>query len=237
MPLRVGFLVALTLATVSGCSIGAPERASNIQNLNGISDDISAVRMTQSELAEDPRSEPADDLSAHLSAAAGLAGLRDSSGPPAPALRRSEGALVAARRPAHSVGRGRTARSRRRGPERARARPRLCARTPPFRQAARGLSAGRREARADGGGNDDRAPADLFRRARKDSGRRCDIEAGMAKLLAARVAWSNADNALQSAAATVMRSNNRSAGCCAMRASSTSLRVWPRSRRGSSLAA
>jgi len=31
----------------------------------------------------------------------------------------------------------------------------------------------------------------------KDSDRRCDIEAGMAKLLAARVAWSNADNALQ----------------------------------------
>ncbi|MBB6181942.1 acyl-CoA dehydrogenase family protein [Pseudorhizobium flavum] len=33
--------------------------------------------------------------------------------------------------------------------------------------------------------------------AAKDEGRRCDIEAGMAKLLAARVAWSNADNALQ----------------------------------------
>ncbi len=31
----------------------------------------------------------------------------------------------------------------------------------------------------------------------KDSHRRCDIEAGMAKLLAARVAWSNADNSLQ----------------------------------------
>jgi (2S)-methylsuccinyl-CoA dehydrogenase len=31
----------------------------------------------------------------------------------------------------------------------------------------------------------------------KDSGKRCDIEAGMAKLLAARCAWSNADNALQ----------------------------------------
>jgi (2S)-methylsuccinyl-CoA dehydrogenase len=31
----------------------------------------------------------------------------------------------------------------------------------------------------------------------KDRGRRCDIEAGMAKLLAARVAWANADNALQ----------------------------------------
>ncbi len=31
----------------------------------------------------------------------------------------------------------------------------------------------------------------------KDSGVRCDLEAGMAKLLAARVAWANADNALQ----------------------------------------
>ena len=31
----------------------------------------------------------------------------------------------------------------------------------------------------------------------KDGGHRCDIEAGMAKLLGARVAWSNADNALQ----------------------------------------
>ncbi|MCW9039011.1 MAG: acyl-CoA/acyl-ACP dehydrogenase, partial [Rhodospirillales bacterium] len=31
----------------------------------------------------------------------------------------------------------------------------------------------------------------------KDSDLRCDIEAGMAKLLAARVAWTNADNALQ----------------------------------------
>ncbi len=31
----------------------------------------------------------------------------------------------------------------------------------------------------------------------KDQERRCDIEAGMAKLLAARVAWANADNALQ----------------------------------------
>jgi (2S)-methylsuccinyl-CoA dehydrogenase len=31
----------------------------------------------------------------------------------------------------------------------------------------------------------------------KDTGSRCDVEAGMAKLLAARVAWSNADSALQ----------------------------------------
>ena len=37
----------------------------------------------------------------------------------------------------------------------------------------------------------------LFAARTKDSGRRCDIEAGMAKLLAARVAWSNADCALQ----------------------------------------
>jgi len=31
----------------------------------------------------------------------------------------------------------------------------------------------------------------------KDAGRRCDLEAGMAKLLAARVAWASADNAVQ----------------------------------------
>ena len=31
----------------------------------------------------------------------------------------------------------------------------------------------------------------------KDAGRRCDLEAGMAKLLAARIAWAAADNALQ----------------------------------------
>jgi len=31
----------------------------------------------------------------------------------------------------------------------------------------------------------------------KDAGRRCDLEAGMAKLLAARAAWTAADNALQ----------------------------------------
>jgi len=37
----------------------------------------------------------------------------------------------------------------------------------------------------------------LFSAREKDEGRRCDLEAGMAKLLAARVAWANADNALQ----------------------------------------
>ncbi|MBC7950562.1 MAG: acyl-CoA/acyl-ACP dehydrogenase [Rhodospirillaceae bacterium] len=36
-----------------------------------------------------------------------------------------------------------------------------------------------------------------FSARQKDSDKRCDIEAGMAKLLGARVAWSNADNALQ----------------------------------------
>ena len=37
----------------------------------------------------------------------------------------------------------------------------------------------------------------LFSAREKDAGRRCDLEAGMAKLLAAQVAWSAADNALQ----------------------------------------
>jgi (2S)-methylsuccinyl-CoA dehydrogenase len=36
-----------------------------------------------------------------------------------------------------------------------------------------------------------------FAARQKDSGRRCDVEAGMAKLLAARVAWAAADNAVQ----------------------------------------
>jgi len=36
-----------------------------------------------------------------------------------------------------------------------------------------------------------------FSARQKDSGKRCDLEAGMAKLLAARVSWAAADNALQ----------------------------------------
>ena len=36
-----------------------------------------------------------------------------------------------------------------------------------------------------------------FAARQKDSGRRCDLEAGMAKLLAARIAWASADNAVQ----------------------------------------
>jgi hypothetical protein len=52
--MRFGAVAALTLATAAGCSIGAPERASDIQNLHGISDDISAVRMTQSDSLKIP---------------------------------------------------------------------------------------------------------------------------------------------------------------------------------------
>jgi hypothetical protein len=52
--LRLSLLLALAIG--SGCSPGAPQRASDIQNLNGISDDISAVRMTDSgtRYAKDP---------------------------------------------------------------------------------------------------------------------------------------------------------------------------------------
>lgn len=38
----------LALGGVAGCDTGAPRRASDIQNLNAISDDIAAVTMTQS---------------------------------------------------------------------------------------------------------------------------------------------------------------------------------------------
>ena len=55
----------------------------------------------------------------------------------------------------------------------------------------------RRQDRDDGGRDHDCAPADLLRRAAEGLGRRCDLEAGMAKLLAARVAWAAADNAVQ----------------------------------------
>ncbi len=53
--LRCGLVLALALGG-AGCAAGAPERASDIQNLNGISDDIAAVTMTQSEnlRAKDP---------------------------------------------------------------------------------------------------------------------------------------------------------------------------------------
>jgi hypothetical protein len=49
--LRCGLALALMLGAASGCVAGGRERASDIQNLNAISDDISAVTMTQSETA------------------------------------------------------------------------------------------------------------------------------------------------------------------------------------------
>jgi hypothetical protein len=53
---RFALVAGLMLGGAGGCGLGAPERASDIQNLNGISDDISAVNMTQSEnlRARDP---------------------------------------------------------------------------------------------------------------------------------------------------------------------------------------
>ena len=43
----------------------------------------------------------------------------------------------------------------------------------------------------------------------KDDGRRCDLEAGMAKLLAARVAWAAPTTRCRSTAATASRWNIR----------------------------
>jgi len=45
---RLGLAFALALGAC-GCVAGGPQRASDIQNLNAINDDISAVTMTQSE--------------------------------------------------------------------------------------------------------------------------------------------------------------------------------------------
>ena len=53
---RFALIAALMMGGACGCAIGGPHRASDIQNLNGISDDIAAVNMTQSEnlRARDP---------------------------------------------------------------------------------------------------------------------------------------------------------------------------------------
>lgn len=55
---RLG-LVVLSLVSAVGCGfIGAPDRASDTQNLNAISDDIAALSMTHSDVmtAADPMS-------------------------------------------------------------------------------------------------------------------------------------------------------------------------------------
>lgn len=46
--LRLGLVAVLVLGAAAGCSVGGPERASNIQNIHAASDDIAAVTMTQS---------------------------------------------------------------------------------------------------------------------------------------------------------------------------------------------
>jgi hypothetical protein len=55
-PVQLG-LIVLSLTVTVGCTfIGAPERASDTQNLNAISDDIAALSMTRSDVmhAADP---------------------------------------------------------------------------------------------------------------------------------------------------------------------------------------
>ena len=79
-----------------------------------------------------------------------------------------------------------------------------------------------RQARADGGRDRWRRASSPIVAARRKGWRRdaAIIEAGMAKLLAARVAWCECRQcACRSTAATAMRWNVRSAGCCATRAS------------------
>jgi hypothetical protein len=53
---RVGALVAMAWLGLAGCTPGGPLRASDTQNPNAITDDISAVSMTDSETrrARDP---------------------------------------------------------------------------------------------------------------------------------------------------------------------------------------
>ena len=56
---RLAIIVALALVAAAGCTAtGAPERASDTQNINAITDDISALTMTQSDVmhAADPMS-------------------------------------------------------------------------------------------------------------------------------------------------------------------------------------
>ena len=70
----------------------------------------------------------------------------------------------------------------------------------------------------DGRRDHDRAATDLFPAWQKDHGKRCDLEAGMAKLLGARVAWAAQTTPCRSTAATALRWNIRSAGSCVTRA-------------------
>ena len=56
---RLVLIAALALVAAVGCTgVGAPDRASDTQNLNAVTDDISALTMTQSDVmhAADPMS-------------------------------------------------------------------------------------------------------------------------------------------------------------------------------------
>jgi hypothetical protein len=56
---RLSIIAALALVAAVGCTAtGAPERASDTQNINAVTDDISALTMTQSDVmhAADPMS-------------------------------------------------------------------------------------------------------------------------------------------------------------------------------------
>jgi hypothetical protein len=47
--LRCGLVLAVALGGACGCVAGGPQRASDIQNLNAIGDDISSVTMARSD--------------------------------------------------------------------------------------------------------------------------------------------------------------------------------------------
>jgi hypothetical protein len=49
-PVCRGLVAALALVAAAACTIGAPERAGDTQNLNAIADDISAMNMTRSDV-------------------------------------------------------------------------------------------------------------------------------------------------------------------------------------------
>ena len=55
---HLAIIIALTLVAAVGCTVTAPERASDTQILNAVTDDISALTMTQSDVmhAADPMS-------------------------------------------------------------------------------------------------------------------------------------------------------------------------------------
>jgi len=70
MPIRLAF-VLLSLTAIGGCSlVGAPERASDTQNPNAISDDIAALSMTRCDACR--RSNGAHCPSQALPSAAGV---------------------------------------------------------------------------------------------------------------------------------------------------------------------